>query len=150
MIETGIPCLVTTSLRYILANFSMGSVSLIGMIIKVECFNVIRKGHFARECRAPRSKEEEHVQTNMALMAFSDSENEVLFSEEVAVLKREVACKDYEINVLKRQATTKDGQTGFVAVDDKSHDWEHSLNLFRFKGNLIGGLCAFGGGALWS
>ncbi|GJS75320.1 putative ribonuclease H-like domain-containing protein [Tanacetum coccineum] len=70
---------------------------------------------------------EEQVQTNMALMAFSDSElnqtkftaatykrglatveeqlityrkNEVLFSEEVAVLKREVACKDYEINVL--------------------------------------------------
>ncbi|GJY87253.1 putative ribonuclease H-like domain-containing protein, partial [Tanacetum coccineum] len=27
--------------------------------------------------------------------------NEVFFSEEVAVLKREVACKDYEINVLK-------------------------------------------------
>ncbi|GKD18151.1 hypothetical protein Tco_1207309 [Tanacetum coccineum] len=72
---------------------------------------------------------EEHVQTNMALMAFSDSEvyndktcsktylenyetlkkqrddliNEVLFSEEVAVLKREVACKDYEINVLKSE-----------------------------------------------
>ncbi|GJZ88739.1 putative ribonuclease H-like domain-containing protein [Tanacetum coccineum] len=99
---------------------------------------------------------EEQVQTNMALMAFSDSEvyndntcfktclknyetlkkqcddlivklnqteftaatykrglatveeqlityrkNEVLFSEEVAVLKREVACKDYEINVFK-------------------------------------------------
>ncbi|GJZ60087.1 retrovirus-related pol polyprotein from transposon TNT 1-94 [Tanacetum coccineum] len=122
-------------------------------------------GHFARECRAPRSKEgrfkyqdntrkqgnnedtslkamlaingvgfnwsdmtEEQVQTNMALMAFSDSElnqtkfiagtykrglatvkdqlityrkNEVLFSKEVAVLKREVACKNYEINVLK-------------------------------------------------
>ncbi|GKF01405.1 hypothetical protein Tco_0028328, partial [Tanacetum coccineum] len=93
-------------------------------------------GHFARECRAPRSKEgqfrnqdntklqgnnedtylkamlaidgvgfdwsdmvEEQVQTNMALMAFSDSKNEVLFSEEVTVLKREVACKDYEINV---------------------------------------------------
>ncbi|GJS18536.1 putative ribonuclease H-like domain-containing protein [Tanacetum coccineum] len=101
---------------------------------------------------------EEQVQTNMALMAFSDSKvytdktcsktclknyetlkkqcddlivklnqtefiaatykrglatveeqlityrkNEVLFSEEVAVLKREVACKDYEINVLKNQ-----------------------------------------------
>ncbi|GKD52879.1 hypothetical protein Tco_1286266 [Tanacetum coccineum] len=99
---------------------------------------------------------EEQVQTNMALMAFSDSEvyndkncsktylktyktlkkqcddlivklnqseftaatykrglatleeqcityrkNEVLFSEEVAVLNREVAYKDYEINVLK-------------------------------------------------
>ncbi|GJY10560.1 putative ribonuclease H-like domain-containing protein [Tanacetum coccineum] len=80
---------------------------------------------------------EEQVQTNMALMAFSDSEcddlivklnqtefitatykrglatveeqlityrnNEVLFSEEVTVLKREVACKDYEINVLKSE-----------------------------------------------
>ncbi|GJR92049.1 hypothetical protein Tco_0216060 [Tanacetum coccineum] len=29
--------------------------------------------------------------------------NEVFFSEEVAVLKREVACKDYEINVLKSE-----------------------------------------------
>ncbi|GJR91441.1 putative ribonuclease H-like domain-containing protein [Tanacetum coccineum] len=73
---------------------------------------------------------EEQVQTNMTLMAFSDSElnqteftaatykrglatveeqlityrkNEVLFSEEVAILKREVACKDYEINVLKSE-----------------------------------------------
>ncbi|GJU25129.1 putative ribonuclease H-like domain-containing protein [Tanacetum coccineum] len=47
---------------------------------------------------------EEQVQTNMALMAFSDSrKNEVLFSEEVAVLKGEVACKDYEINVLKSE-----------------------------------------------
>ncbi|GJU09871.1 putative ribonuclease H-like domain-containing protein [Tanacetum coccineum] len=133
---------------------------------KVECYNYHKLGHFSRECRASRSKEgfdwsdtaEEQVQTNMALMAFSDSEvytdktcsktclknyetlkkqcddlivklnqtefiaatykrglatveaqlityrkNEVLFSEEVAVLKREVACKDYEINVLKSE-----------------------------------------------
>ncbi|GKA97551.1 putative ribonuclease H-like domain-containing protein [Tanacetum coccineum] len=107
---------------------------------KVECFNCHKMGNFARECRAPRSKEgqfrnqdntrkqgnnedtsskamlaidsvgfdwsdmvEEQVQKNMDLMAFSDSRNEVLFSEEVAVLKREVACKDYEINVLKSE-----------------------------------------------
>ncbi|GJW46138.1 hypothetical protein Tco_0077784 [Tanacetum coccineum] len=105
---------------------------------------------------------EEQVQTNIALMAFSDSEvyndktcsktclknyktlkkqcddlivelnqtefttttykivlatleeqlitykkNEVLFSKEVAFLKREVACKDYEINVLKTQLEAK-------------------------------------------
>ncbi|GKF29994.1 ribonuclease H-like domain-containing protein, partial [Tanacetum coccineum] len=105
---------------------------------KVECFNCHKMGHFTRECRAPRNKDdtsskamlaidgvgfdwsdmaEEQVQTNMALMAFSDSElnetefkastykrglatveeqlvtfrkNEVLFSKETAVLKREV------------------------------------------------------------
>ncbi|GJX56298.1 putative ribonuclease H-like domain-containing protein [Tanacetum coccineum] len=37
---------------------------------------------------------EEQVQTNMALMAFS---------EEVVVLKREVGCKQYEINMLKTE-----------------------------------------------
>ncbi|GJW51756.1 putative ribonuclease H-like domain-containing protein [Tanacetum coccineum] len=177
---------------------------------KVECFNCHKMGLFARECRAPRSKEgqfinqdntrkqgnnedtslkamlsidgvgfdwsdmvEEQVQTNMALMVFSDLEvyndktcsktclknfetlkkqcddlivklnqtkftattykrglatleeqlityrkNEVLFSEEVAVLKREAACKDYEINVLK---TSKDlDQLSGSQITDKS------------------------------
>ncbi|GJT26347.1 putative ribonuclease H-like domain-containing protein [Tanacetum coccineum] len=170
---------------------------------KVECSNCHKKGHFAREYRAPRNKEgqfknqdntrkqgnnkdtsskamlaidgvgfdwsdmaEEQVQTNMALMVFLDSKvynhktcsktclknyetlrkqcddlivklnqtefiattyksglatveeqlityrkNEVFFSEEVVVLKREVACKDYEINMLKRvkQSTSTSG-----------------------------------------
>ncbi|GJU02552.1 putative ribonuclease H-like domain-containing protein [Tanacetum coccineum] len=90
---------------------------------------------------------EEQVQTNMDLMAFSESKlnqteftvatykrglatvedqlityrnNEVLFSEEVAVLKRGVACKDYEINVLKKTVFLVDKKIEFVKP--KNHE----------------------------
>ncbi|GJZ71705.1 putative ribonuclease H-like domain-containing protein, partial [Tanacetum coccineum] len=67
---------------------------------------------------------EEQVQTNMALMPFSDSKNEVLFSKEVVVLKREVACKDYEINVLKsdfeKVKQEKEGREK-ISIDNKSY-----------------------------
>ncbi|GJU58646.1 retrovirus-related pol polyprotein from transposon TNT 1-94 [Tanacetum coccineum] len=137
---------------------------------KVECFNCHKMRHFARECRAPRNKDEEQIQTNMALMAFSDSEvyndkscsktclknyetlkkqcdnlivklnetkfkaatykrglatvedqlvtfrkNEVLFSEEIAVLKREVGCKDYEIATAR---TSANGEVELTATID--------------------------------
>ncbi|GKC51989.1 hypothetical protein Tco_1074734, partial [Tanacetum coccineum] len=71
----------------------------------------------------------------MAQMAFSDSEkNEVLFSKEVAVLKREVACKDYEINVLKSEfekvKQEKDGIEFKIEKFDKaSKDLDQLLGI---------------------
>ncbi|GJW55791.1 putative ribonuclease H-like domain-containing protein [Tanacetum coccineum] len=99
---------------------------------------------------------EEQAHTNMTLMAFSDSElnqteftaatykrglatveeqlityrkNEVLFSEEVAVLKREVACKDYEINVLKSKfEKVKQEKEGIEFKIEKFDNASKSLN----------------------
>ncbi|GJZ12301.1 putative ribonuclease H-like domain-containing protein [Tanacetum coccineum] len=99
---------------------------------------------------------EEQVQTNMALMAFSNfklnqteftaatykrglatveeqlityRKNEVLFSEEVAVLKREVACKDYEINVLKSEfEKVKQEKEGIEFKIEKFDNASKSLN----------------------
>ncbi|GJV33967.1 putative ribonuclease H-like domain-containing protein [Tanacetum coccineum] len=73
---------------------------------------------------------EEHVQTNMALMTFLDSKNEVLFSEEVTVLKREVACKDYEINVLKSEfEKVKQEKEGIEFKIEKFDNASKSLNM---------------------
>ncbi|GKA26643.1 putative ribonuclease H-like domain-containing protein [Tanacetum coccineum] len=85
----------------------------------------------------------EQVQTNMALMAFSDSENEVLFSEEIGVLKRDVACKDYEINVLKSEfekvKQEKDGFDFKIEKFDKA-----SKDLDQLLGSQITDKCKKG------
>ncbi|GJT61211.1 putative ribonuclease H-like domain-containing protein [Tanacetum coccineum] len=128
---------------------------------KVECFNYHKIGHFARECRETSSKAmvaidgagfdwsfmaDEEVPTNMALMAFSDSEfnksefnlatykrglasveeqlvfykkNEVMFCDQIDVLKRDTSFKDLEINALKRSQISDNSRkgVGFVSYN---------------------------------
>ncbi|GJU85854.1 hypothetical protein Tco_1293400, partial [Tanacetum coccineum] len=134
---------------------------------------------------------EEHLQTNMALMAFSDSKvytdktcsktclknyrilkkqcddlivklnqteftaatykrgletvkeqlityrkNEVLFSKEVIVLKREVACKDYEINVLKSDFEKVNQEKEGIEFKIKKFD-KASKDLDKLLGSQI-------------
>ncbi|GKE15859.1 ribonuclease H-like domain-containing protein [Tanacetum coccineum] len=85
----------------------------------VECFNCHKMEHFARECRSPKDTSskvmvaidgtgfdwsfmaDEEVPTNMALMAFLDlQKNEVMFYDQIVVLKRDASFKDSEINAL--------------------------------------------------
>ncbi|GJS74902.1 hypothetical protein Tco_0724783 [Tanacetum coccineum] len=55
--------------------------------------------------------------------------NEVLFSEKITVLKREVACKDYEINVLKSEfEKVKQEKEGIEFKNEKFDNASKSLN----------------------
>ncbi|GJU16871.1 putative ribonuclease H-like domain-containing protein [Tanacetum coccineum] len=125
---------------------------------KVECFNYHKMGHFTRECRAPRSKEgfdwsdmtEEHVQTNMALMAVSDLRPKKLdLSYSVLDEFKEPEFKGYgpenseqESNVGKLQHDDK----GFIDSGCSRHMTGNIAYLLDFK-EFDRGYVAFGGGA---
>ncbi|GKA08949.1 retrovirus-related pol polyprotein from transposon TNT 1-94 [Tanacetum coccineum] len=112
---------------------------------KVECFNCHKMGDFARECRAPRSKEdgvdfdwsdmaEEQVQTNMALMAFSDSEVYTDKTCSKTCLKNyETLKKHYDDLIVKLNQTEFTAATykrGLVTVEEQLITYRKNEVLF--------------------
>ncbi|GKD51439.1 ribonuclease H-like domain-containing protein [Tanacetum coccineum] len=111
--------------------------------LKVECYNCHKKGHFARECRAPRenrnrepirrnvtvetieiktlvaqdglgydwSDQAEEGPTNFALMAYTSSgsssssslDSEVIFKEDIKILKLDIKLRDNAITKLRKK-----------------------------------------------
>ncbi|GJS60181.1 retrovirus-related pol polyprotein from transposon TNT 1-94 [Tanacetum coccineum] len=81
-------------------------------------------------------------QTNRPKAFFHDSENE-FFSKEVVVLKREVACKDYEINVLKSEfekvkQEKDDIEFKIEKFDKASKDLDQLLGREAYGGRITG------------
>ncbi|GJS40511.1 putative ribonuclease H-like domain-containing protein, partial [Tanacetum coccineum] len=90
---------------------------------KLECFNGHKIGHFAREYRGPRNQDSRNRNqdssrrtvnveetSSKAMMAIDGAEqlvfykkNEVIFYEQLAVLKRDISYKDSEISMLKNE-----------------------------------------------
>ncbi|GJS25009.1 hypothetical protein Tco_0453641 [Tanacetum coccineum] len=77
---------------------------------------------------------DEEVPTNLALMAFSDSENnEVMFYDQIAVLKRDASFKDSKINALNIQIEKlkKEKESNQIKIDN-------FVNASRILDKLIG------------
>ncbi|GKB25119.1 ribonuclease H-like domain-containing protein, partial [Tanacetum coccineum] len=76
---------------------------------KVECFNYHKRGHFARECRAPRNQDSRKKESTRRIVPVEETtsnalvfkKNESVYEEDIKLLKRKVYLRDLDITELK-------------------------------------------------
>nr|GFD19784.1 hypothetical protein [Tanacetum cinerariifolium] len=68
-------------LKNIGRKFSVNGTETIGFDkLKVECYNCYKKGHFARECRAPRNQENRNMENTRRVVPVETTTSNALVS----------------------------------------------------------------------
>nr|GEU29356.1 retrovirus-related Pol polyprotein from transposon TNT 1-94 [Tanacetum cinerariifolium] len=93
-----------------------------------KCFNCHKRGHFARECRAPRNQDSRNMKPTRRIVPVKEAtsnalvlesvearllvfkKNESVYEEDIKLLKRDIYLRDLDITELKRklELTTKE------------------------------------------
>ncbi|GJT94809.1 putative ribonuclease H-like domain-containing protein [Tanacetum coccineum] len=125
---------------------------------KVECYNCHKKGHFAKECRAPRNQDYKNKESTRKTVPMETSTstalvscdglggydwrlesveeklevykaNESIYSQDIKVLKFEIECKDIAIRELRKKLEiTQKEKDGIQFNVDKFENASKSLN----------------------